>query len=299
MTWPSGAVDTADTDAGTDNPQNARADILDAMQKLNQIIAHVSAYIQGLLDDADAAAARATLGLGAMATKATVATADIDADAVTYAKIQNISATDKLLGRSTAGAGDAEEIACTAAGRAILDDADAAAQRVTLKVPTDQMGTGSGVATLVGKANVNTSVVGNVGTGVDDLLSYALPANTLSANGKGIRITAQGATANNANAKTLRFVFGVTNVMNWSLTPSISGAWRVVIEIFRTSTGNQVIFYSLEEVVTGVTLVTPKKAVERIPSAQDETTALDVRFTGEATANNDIQQQEMLVEYLG
>ena len=53
-------------------------------------------------------------------------------DAVTYAKMQNVSATDKVLGRSTSGAGDVEEIACTAAGRAILDDADSAAQRTTL-----------------------------------------------------------------------------------------------------------------------------------------------------------------------
>lgn len=49
-----------------------------------------------------------------------------------YAKLQNVSATDKLLGRSTAGAGDVEEIPCTAAGRALIDDADAAAQRTTL-----------------------------------------------------------------------------------------------------------------------------------------------------------------------
>lgn len=56
----------------------------------------------------------------------------IDNDAVTYAKIQNVSATDRILGRSSAGAGDIEEIACTAAGRALLDDADAAAQRATL-----------------------------------------------------------------------------------------------------------------------------------------------------------------------
>ena len=56
----------------------------------------------------------------------------VDADAITYAKIQNVSATDRLLGRSTAGAGDIEEITCTAAGRAILDDANAAAQLATL-----------------------------------------------------------------------------------------------------------------------------------------------------------------------
>ena len=53
-----------------------------------------------------------------------------DADHV--AASVGFTATDKLLGRSTAGAGDGEEIACTSAGRDILDDATAAAQRVTL-----------------------------------------------------------------------------------------------------------------------------------------------------------------------
>lgn len=61
-----------------------------------------------------------------------VTTAKITDAAVTYAKIQNVSATDKLLGRSSSGAGVVEEIACTAAGRALLDDTDAAAQRTTL-----------------------------------------------------------------------------------------------------------------------------------------------------------------------
>lgn len=57
-------------------------------------------------------------------------------DAVTYAKMQNVSATDKLLGRSTAGAGDTEEITCTAAGRALIDDTTAAAQATTLGLGT-------------------------------------------------------------------------------------------------------------------------------------------------------------------
>lgn len=69
---------------------------------------------------------------GALALLDTVATSVIDDEAVTYAKIQDVSATDKLLGRSTAGAGVVEEIACTAAGRALLDDAAASNQRTTL-----------------------------------------------------------------------------------------------------------------------------------------------------------------------
>jgi hypothetical protein len=41
---------------------------------------------------------------------AQVATGQIAADAVTYAKIQNVSATSRFLGRVTAGAGDVEEV---------------------------------------------------------------------------------------------------------------------------------------------------------------------------------------------
>lgn len=44
----------------------------------------------------------------------------IAAGVVTYAKIQNVSATDKILGRSTAGAGSAEEIACTSGARTMI-----------------------------------------------------------------------------------------------------------------------------------------------------------------------------------
>lgn len=47
-----------------------------------------------------------------------------------------MTGTDKLLGRSSAGAGTVEEIICTVAGRALLDDADAAEQRATLGLGT-------------------------------------------------------------------------------------------------------------------------------------------------------------------
>ena len=60
-----------------------------------------------------------------------------EADAIAAKKTDNVSATDKVLGRSTAGAGVIEEIACTAAGRALLDDANAAAQIVTLGLDAD------------------------------------------------------------------------------------------------------------------------------------------------------------------
>ena len=94
----------------------------------------------------------------------TTAVAD---DAITYGKIQNVTATDRLLGRSTAGAGVVEEITCTAAGRALLDDADAAAQRTTLGIDTNDSVTFGTVA-----ANLSSSsatITGGTITGITDL----------------------------------------------------------------------------------------------------------------------------------
>lgn len=78
MTWPTVAVGTTNTDADTDNPLSARPDLLDLEQKFNQVIAHVSAYIATLLDDADASAAQTTLGISTF-----IKTLLDDADAAT------------------------------------------------------------------------------------------------------------------------------------------------------------------------------------------------------------------------
>ena len=149
----------------------------------------ISAFGATLIDDANASAARTTLGLGTLATQSgtfsgtssgtntgdqtIILTGDVTgsgtgsfaatiaSDSVTYAKIQNVSTTDKILGRSTAGAGDVEEITCTAAGRALIDDADASAQRTTL-------GLGS-FATISSLAHSSTTGL----TSGDDHTQYA------------------------------------------------------------------------------------------------------------------------------
>lgn len=63
-------------------------------------------------------------GAGTALAFGTVATAGITNDAVTYAKMQNISTTSRVLGRATAGAGDTEELTLTQ----VLDFIGSAAQ---------------------------------------------------------------------------------------------------------------------------------------------------------------------------
>jgi len=95
------------------------------------------------------------------------------------------SATDKIAGRSSSGAGPGEEIACTAAGRALLDDADAAAQRTTLGAAASGAATASGLtmatARLLGRTTAATGAIEEitVGTGL------TLSAGTLSVSGGG------------------------------------------------------------------------------------------------------------------
>jgi hypothetical protein len=86
------------------------------------------------------AVARASLGLGTVATTDSDAYANAAQGELADSAVQpsdlattlNTSSTNVLLGRSTAGAGSVEEISLTSAGRALLDDADSAAQRTTL-----------------------------------------------------------------------------------------------------------------------------------------------------------------------
>ncbi len=100
---------------------------------------------------------------------------------------------------------------------------------------------GSGSAGAIpAVANVNVTPVG---TGNDvaetDLMTYTLPANALSANGRGVRITAWGTTLAAANAQTIKLKFGATTTTTISMAMGTQ-AWCIRGEILRTGAATQI-----------------------------------------------------------
>ena len=157
-----------------------------------------------------------------------------------------------------------------------------------------QMGSGTGRAANVGKANANVTAVGNVTVGEDDLITYALPANSLSANGKAVKIKVWGTTANNVNAKTLKLYFGSQIILTNSLAVSIAGFWYAEAIVVRTGASTQDIFANLNTNTATVAVVDQ----EITAGTQTDTAAITIKCTGEGTDTNDVVQEGLLVEFL-
>jgi len=130
-----------------------------------------------LSDLANAGTGRTNLGLGALAVKATIATADVDADAITYAKIQNVTATDRILGRDSSGAGVVEEIS-PASLRAMINVADGATADQT------SVSGNAGTATVLATARTinGVSFDGSANITVADATKLPLAGGQLTGN---------------------------------------------------------------------------------------------------------------------
>ena len=154
-------------------------------------------------------------------------------------------------------------------------------------------GTGTARPVLPGTLNVNTTAVGNVGAGEDDLITYSLPANSLVTTGRGIRIRAWGTTANNANSKTLKLYFGSAVILTTSLTANTAGKWFVEAMVFRTGASAQDYVARLHE--TG----TSNADIEVGTATQTETGAITIKLTAsDTTADNDLVAEGMVSEYV-
>lgn len=214
------------------------------------------------------------------------ATWTIDNDAVTYAKMQNVSATDKLLGRVSSGAGNVEEIDCTAAGRAILDDADADAQRTTLGLGTlaTQDGTFSGTSsgTNTGDQNVFTKIVVSGQSDVDagsttDTLTLVAGTNisiTTNAGTDSITINSSGGGTPAGNTGELQYnnggSFGATDKFTYS-----------------TSSGGVYLATGLHTDDNGLHLILRSGSGAGVPSTSGGDVVIETGTAGNISGNGD------------
>lgn len=140
----------------------------------------------------------------------------------------------------------------------------------------------------IGNAKSDVSTIGNVGAGVDNLLSFAIGANVLANNGDYAEFDAFGEFENNANNKELKIVYGATTIFATGALPFGVAAlanWRINAKIARTGASGQkciVTFWCNDATTSFLQQITT--------SAEDMTASKTVQFTGEATTNDDVTQ---------
>lgn len=147
-------------------------------------------------------------------------------------------------------------------------------------------------ATVSGRIHTNTTAVGNVGGGADDLQSYSLPAGVLDTDGKVLRITIDGSTSANANNKTLEYLVGATVITLRPANPDNNTKWQANIVIVRTGAA------------TGIYSAEWKNNVGTNPGivgtiAETWANAITLKGRGTGTADNDIIQRLHVVEVVG
>jgi len=141
---------------------------------------------------------------------------------------------------------------------------------------------------------VGGGTTGCTNAGTDDtLISYALPANALNANYKGLEIQAWGTTAANANNKTVKLFVGGTTLVS-------SGALALNNKDWMAS-GTYIRYGAATEDALGIYWNSTPTTVgpTRTAATDDTTTSLTVKVTGACpTAANDAVGRGMVVKLL-
>jgi len=159
---------------------------------------------------------------------------------------------------------------------------------------TINAGTGAATVTPVGVLTVSTAIVTSAATAKTTNISYSLPANTLSADGKGIRITTWGTCAGNGNNKTVTVDVGAGAAIaaTTGAVANNAGHFRLVVEVIRTGAA------ALACSSLAVSNATAK--VTTVTDTSDTTAAILIAITStNGTASDDTIHKGYLIEALG
>lgn len=140
--------------------------------------------------------------------------------------------------------------------------------------------------------SIGTTAVGNVGSGEDNLMTYALAAGLLGTDGWGVEIIAAFACANNANNKTIKLYFGATAIGTYGASTYTALSLGMHAFVVRTGATAQVAYATYGAPITNGyynTITTPAETLSG---------AITIKATGQATSDDDIIQKLLLVRLM-
>lgn len=141
--------------------------------------------------------------------------------------------------------------------------------------------------------NINTSQVGNVDAGEDNLMTFTVPGGSLGTNGDSVKFEAAGTFAATVANKRIRAYFGSTVLFDTGvLALTLAGDWTMTGRIIRTGSGTEVAIVRINTSQTAMLAFATYTAPTETLSGD-----LVLKVTAEATNTNDIVQKLMVVEF--
>jgi len=207
---------------------------------------------------------------------------------------QALSTLSTGLMNVTTSTGVVTSVADVAAGSVLTSGTPSAWSTALPAGITVNQGSGSATATVNGILTTSTTQACNIAnTNEQDLFTYTLPANTLSANGKGVEVYAWGTKAANTNSVTFRPYF--SGNLGGFTTTSNGAPWFTHYIILRTGASAQKGL--VENVVNGAS-----PGIQGATTASGNTAnAITIKITGQAAAGtaNDICFEGAIVRTIG
>lgn len=159
-------------------------------------------------------------------------------------------------------------------------------------------GTSSGhIVNVGGMYSFNTTTVGNVGIGTDDLQVSSIPANSLTANGDTIQFTMEFKVASTATVKVGAIVIGTTSFTAFAPVLSVAGDVSLVGTVTRTSSTDGLVAFTVCA-DAGVLSGTSSNVINSTVSTSGWSSAQALKATAVGVTDNDITQQLTLVEWM-
>jgi hypothetical protein len=142
--------------------------------------------------------------------------------------------------------------------------------------------------------NVNTTGVGNVGVGEDNLITYSLIGGTLAVDGDSVVVEMGGTFAASLNNKQLKFYFGSTVVLDTgALAITLAGSWFFKMTVTRTGAATQKIMAMLNTSQSAMLA-----NASYVTAAETLSGAVTIKATGTATSNDDVRQEMLAVTFV-